>query len=170
MEVDTLRDLLVRELSDIYSAERQLLKALPRMAKAASFPELRQAFETHTKQTQGHVARLDDVFASLGEKPKRVKCKGMEGLIEEGSDLLKEKGAPAVLDAGMIAAAQRVEHYEIAAYGTVRTYAQTLGSDDAAKLLQETLNEEAETDRRLSSIAISTVNPSASVDVSAARG
>lgn len=170
MEVDTLRDLLVKELSDIYSAEKQLLKALPKMAKAASFPELRQAFEMHTQQTEGHVARLDDVFETLGEKPKRVKCKGMEGLIEEGSELLKEKGEPAALDAGMIAAAQRVEHYEIAAYGTARTYAETLGEDDAARLLQETLDEESETNEKLTKIAVSTVNPAASVDAKAARG
>lgn len=170
MEVDTLRDLLVKELSDIYSAEKQLLKALPKMAKAASFPELRQAFEKHTQQTEGHVARLDDVFETLGEKPKRVKCKGMEGLIEEGSELLKEKGEPAALDAGMIAAAQRVEHYEIAAYGTARTYAETLGEDDAARLLQETLDEESETNEKLTKIAVSTVNPAASVDAKAARG
>jgi ferritin-like metal-binding protein YciE len=170
MEVDTLRDLFVKELSDIYSAEKQLLKALPKMAKAASFPELKKAFETHTTQTKNHVARLDDVFASIGEKPKRVRCKGMEGLIEEGSELLKEKGVPAALDAGMIAAAQRVEHYEIAAYGTARTYAETLGEDDAAKLLQETLNEESETNEKLTNIAVTTVNPAATVNLDAARG
>jgi ferritin-like metal-binding protein YciE len=170
MEVGTLRDLLVKELSDIYSAEKQILKALPKMAKAASFPELKQAFEMHQKQTEGHVARLDDVFASLGEKPKRVKCKGMEGLIEEGSELLKEKGEPAALDAGMIAAAQRVEHYEISAYGTVRTYAETLGEDEAARLLQATLDEESQTNEKLNEIAMSTVNPAATVNAGAARG
>jgi ferritin-like metal-binding protein YciE len=170
MEVDTLRDLLVKELSDIYSAEKQLLKALPKMAKKANFPELRQAFEKHTKQTEGHVARLDDVFEQLGEKPKRVKCKGMEGLIEEGSEIMQEKGEPAAIDAGMIAAAQRVEHYEIAAYGTVRTYAETLGESGAAKLLQQTLDEESETNEKLNDIAMSAVNPAASVNVGAARG
>ena len=170
MEVDTLRDLFVKELSDIYSAEKQILKALPKMAKAASFPELKQAFEKHTKQTEGHVARLEDVFDAIGEKPKRVKCKGMEGLLEEGSELLKEKGVPAALDAGMIAAAQRVEHYEIAAYGTARTYAETLGEDDAAKLRQETLDEESETNEKLTNIAVTTVNAAASVNVGAARG
>lgn len=164
MEVDTLRDLFVKELSDIYSAEKQVLKALPKMAKAASFPELRRAFEEHEAQTQGHVERLDRVFDSIGEKPKRVKCKGMEGLIEEGSELLKEKGEAAALDAGMIAAAQKVEHYEIASYGTVRTYAETLGEGDAARLLQETLDEESQTNERLTQIATSTVNPAATVD------
>ena len=170
MQVDTLRDLFVKELSDIYSAEKQLLKALPKMAKKASFPELREAFEMHTKQTEGHVARLEDVFGQLGEKPKRVKCKGMEGLIEEGSEIMQEKGEPAAIDAGMIAAAQRVEHYEIAAYGTVRTYAETLGEDDAARLLQQTLDEESETNEKLNGIAMSAVNPAASINSDAARG
>jgi ferritin-like metal-binding protein YciE len=157
MEVDTLRDLLVKELSDIYSAEKQLLKALPKMAKAATFPELRQAFETHTKQTEGHVARLDDVFSALGEKPKRVKCKGMEGLIEEGSELLKEKGEPAALDAGMIAAAQRVEHYEIAAYGTVRAMAEQLGQTELVRLFERTLKEEKLTDEKLTKVSVGEV-------------
>jgi ferritin-like metal-binding protein YciE len=170
MEVDTLRDLFVKELSDIYSAEKQILKALPKMAKAASFAELKKAFEMHTKQTEGHVARLEDVFEAIGQKPKRVKCKGMEGLLEEGSELLKEKGEPAALDAGMIAAAQRVEHYEIAAYGTARTYAETLGEDDAAELLQKTLDEESQTNEKLTQIAVTTVNPAASVNVGAAKG
>jgi ferritin-like metal-binding protein YciE len=161
MEVDTLRDLFVKELSDIYSAEKQIVQALPKMAKAASFPELRRAFENHLEQTKGHLERLDKVFTIFGEKPKRVKCKGMEGLIEEGAEIIKEKGEPAAKDAGLIAAAQRVEHYEMAAYGTVRTYAETLGEDEAAQLLQTTLEEEGKTDEKLTDIAVSAVNPSA---------
>jgi ferritin-like metal-binding protein YciE len=168
VELDTLRDLFVKELSDIYSAEKQLLKALPKMAEAASFAELRQAFELHLEQTENQVDRLDRVFKAIGEKPTRHKCKGMAGLIQESNELLKEPGEPAALDAGMIAAAQRVEHYEIAAYGTARTYAETLGEQDAARLLQETLNEESETNEKLTQIATSTVNPAASVNPSAA--
>jgi ferritin-like metal-binding protein YciE len=169
-EVATLQDLLVKELSDIYSAEKQILQALPKMVKAANAPELRQAFEHHLEETKGQVDRLDRVFAEMGEKPKRVKCKGMEGLIEEGEEVIKEKGTPAVLDAGLIAAAQRVEHYEIAAYGTVRTLAETLGNDEVAGLLQKTLDEEGNADKKLSNIAETTVNPAASVNVDAVRG
>ena len=170
MEVDTLRDLFVKELSDIYDAEKQMLKALPKMAKAASFPELRRAFEEHETQTKGHVERLDRVFDAIGEKPQQMKCKGMAGLIQEENAALKEKGEPAALDAGLIAAAQKIEHYEIASYGTVRTYAQTLGEQDAARLLQETLDEESQTDVRLTKIATSTVNPAASVNAGGAGG
>ena len=166
MEVATLRDLFVHELSDVYSAEKQLTKALPKMAKAASFAELEQAFTSHLKQTEGHVERLEQVFDLIGEKPKRIKCKGMEGLIEEGEEILKQKENAAV-DAGLISSAQRVEHYEIAAYGTLRTYAETLGEKDAAKLLEETLNEEGETDRKLTGLAEQMVNPAASMDASA---
>jgi ferritin-like metal-binding protein YciE len=169
-EVATLQDLFVKELSDIYSAEKQILKALPKMAKAASAPELRQAFEKHLKQTEGQVDRLDRVFKTIGETPKRIKCKGMEGLIEEGEEIIKDKGEPSVVDAGLIAAAQRVEHYEIAAYGTVRNYAETLGEDDAAQLLQETLDEEGETDKKLTQIAVTTVNPAASAEPDGVRG
>ena len=160
--VASLRDLFVKELSDLYSAEKQITQALPKMAKAATFPELQKAFEKHLDQTKGQIERLDKVFSILGEKPKRVKCKGMEGLLEEGSELLKEKAKsePETIDAGLIGAAQKVEHYEIAAYGTVRTFAETLGEDEAARLLQETLDEEGETDKKLTTLATSVVNPS----------
>jgi ferritin-like metal-binding protein YciE len=164
MQVDTLRDLFVKELSDVYSAEKQITKALPKMAKAASFQELQTAFDKHLKQTEGHIQRLEQVFDMIGEKPKRVKCKGMEGLVAEGEELLKEKGDGAAIDAGLISAAQRVEHYEIAAYGTLRTYAETLGEKDAADLLQQTLNEEGETDHKLSGLAEEMVNPTAAVN------
>lgn len=164
MEMDSLRTLFVKELSDIYSAEKQLLKALPKMAKAATFPQLETAFTKHLEQTKGHVDRLEQVFKMCGEKPKRIKCKGMAGLIEEGEEVVKEangNGDGAAVDAGLIAAAQRVEHYEIAAYGTVRTYAETLGERGAAKLLQKTLDEEGETDKKLTDLATRTVNPAA---------
>src|SRR5688572_23030547 len=128
------------------------------MAKAATFPELQQSFELHLEQTKGQVERLDQVFQAIGEKPKRIKCKGMEALIGEGQEIIKD-AEPEALDAGLIAAAQKVEHYEIAGYGTVRTYAEQLGEDDAAKLLQQTLDEEGETDKKLTKLAVSTVNP-----------
>jgi ferritin-like metal-binding protein YciE len=170
MEVDTLRDLFVKELSDVYSAEKQITKALPKMAKAATFQELQDAFSRHLKQTEGHIVRLEQVFDMIGEKPKRVKCKGMEGLVEEGEELLKQKADGPAVDAGLISAAQRVEHYEIAAYGTLRTYAETLGEKDAAQLLQQTLNEEGETDKKLSGLAEEMVNPTAAVNPAAVDG
>jgi ferritin-like metal-binding protein YciE len=161
--MESLRELFVHELSDIYSAEKQMTQALPKMAKAASFPELQKAFEKHLKETEGQIKRLDQVFKLIGEKPKRIKCKGMEGLVEEGKELLEEKktSEPATIDAGLIAAAQRVEHYEIAAYGTVRNYAEALGEKKAATLLQETLDEEGDTDRKLTDLAVSKINPAA---------
>jgi ferritin-like metal-binding protein YciE len=165
MEIDSLRTLFVKELSDIYSAEKQLLKALPKMAKAATFPQLETAFTKHLEETKGHVDRLERVFKMCGEKPKRIKCKGMAGLIEEGEEVVKEAngngGESSAIDAGLIAAAQRVEHYEIAAYGTVRTYAETLGERGAAKLLQQTLDEEGATDKKLTDLATKAVNPAA---------
>ena len=164
MEMQTLEQLFVKELSDIYSAEKQLLQALPKMAKAATFPDLKRAFENHLEQTKGHVERLDQVFETIDSKPKRIKCKGMEGLVEEGKEVLQEKGDPATIDAGLISAAQRVEHYEIAAYGTARTYAETLGRDDAAQLLQQTLDEESETNETLTSLAVNHINPASAVD------
>src|SRR5688572_660952 len=158
MEMDHLQDLLLHELRDLYNAENQLLKALPRMAKAASSPELRKAFELHTRETKGQVQRLEKVFKSLGEKARGKKCHAMEGLIEEGKELMQEDMEPEVLDAGLIGAAQKVEHYEIASYGTVRTYAQLLGNDEAARLLQETLDEEGATDKKLTALAQSLIN------------
>ena len=148
-----LRELYIDELKDLYSAENQLVKALPKMAKAAASAELRQGFEKHLKQTQGQVQRLEKIFQALGESPKGKKCKGMEGLIEEGSEAMEEDYEGSVMDAALIGAAQRVEHYEIAGYGTVRSMAETLGEDDHVALLEQTLEEEKETDQKLTEIA-----------------
>ncbi|MDF2773830.1 MAG: ferritin-like protein [Geminicoccaceae bacterium] len=156
--MNSLQELYVEELKDIYNAEQQILKALPKMAKAASDRQLQRAFTQHEKQTQRQVKRLERIFRELGESPRGKKCKGMEGLIEEGQDLIKERPEPEVLDAGLIAAAQRVEHYEIAAYGTARTYAQQLGMPEQASLLQETLDEEGQTDKLLTALAESSIN------------
>ena len=158
MEMTTLQDLFKEELQDIYSAETQITTALPKMAKAATSPELRRAFEEHLRQTEQQIKRLEQIFQTLGEKPGGKTCKGMQGLLKEGEDLLKEDASPAVLDAGLISAAQRVEHYEIAAYGTVRTYAQEMGDKESARLLQETLNEEGETDKKLTRLAEQHIN------------
>jgi ferritin-like metal-binding protein YciE len=153
MKLESLRDLYVDELKDLYSAENQLLKALPKMAKAASDPKLRQGFVTHLEETRGQVERLEQIFEELETSPKGKKCKAMEGLVEEGKEMIEEDAEPAVKDAGLIAAAQRVEHYEMAGYGTVRTYAQLLGYENAAKLLQATLDEEGATDKKLTKLA-----------------
>ncbi len=158
MKIDSLQKLFVEELRDLYSAENQILKALPKMMKAATAPELKAAFEKHLKETEGQVERLETIFETLGEKPKGKTCKAMEGLVEEGSELMKEDIEPAVLDAGLIAAAQRVEHYEMAGYGTVRTYAKLLKHKDAEKLLKATLDEEAATDEALNELAESSIN------------
>jgi ferritin-like metal-binding protein YciE len=165
MKIETLQELFVDELKDLYSAENQIIKALPKMIKSANSDELRGAFEEHLEQTKVHVERLDQIFGDLNASPRGKKCKGMEGLIEEGKELLEEDIEPEVLDAGMIAAAQRVEHYEIAGYGTVRTYAELLGMDEAANLLQQTLDEEKETDRKLTSIAESVNVEAAEMEV-----
>jgi ferritin-like metal-binding protein YciE len=143
----------VDELKDLYSAENQLVKALPKMAKAASSDELRQGFEEHLEQTKEHVQRLEKIFQAIGESPKGKKCKGMEGLIEEGSEAMEEDYEGNVKDAALIGAAQRVEHYEIAGYGTVRSMAETLGEDDHVSLLEETLEEEKATDEKLTELA-----------------
>src|ERR1043166_5982370 len=161
MKLDTLEKLYISELRDLYSAENQLLKALPKMARGASSPELKDAFETHLEQTKGHVERLEELFEQLDESPKGKTCHGMKGLIEEGSEILKEEGENSVLDAGIIVAAQKVEHYEIASYGSVRTFANLLGKDEEAKLLQSTLDEESETNEILNRLAESIVNPEA---------
>ena len=154
MKAHSLRELFIEELRDLYDAENQLTKALPKMAENSSSSELRQAFEEHLEQTRNHVSRLEKIFADLGEKAKAEKCKGMEGLIKEGSDLLKEDDFdPEVKDAAIIGAAQRVEHYEIAGYGTVRTFAELLGEDEAGSLLEETLDEEKEADQKLTELA-----------------
>ena len=158
MELETLRDLYIDELKDLYSAESQITKALPRMIKAATHPELKAAFETHLEQTEGHIQRLEQIFEMLGESPRGKKCHGMEGLLEEGKELIGEKPEKEVLDAGLISKAQHVEHYEMAGYGTVRTYARLLGEDAQADLLQQTLDEEGETDKLLTQLAESGIN------------
>lgn len=153
MELKSLRELYVDELKDLYSAENQIIKALPKMIKAASSPELKAGFEEHLEQTRGQVARLERIFKQLKESPKGKKCKGMEGLLAEGKELMEEDAEHEVLDAGLIAAAQHVEHYEIAGYGCVRTYAELLGDNNAVKLLQQTLDEEKKTDEKLTMLA-----------------
>ena len=154
----TLEDLYEDLLKDLYSAEKQLVKALPKMAKNAKSADLQRAFEQHLSQTEGHVERIERIFSDLGGSPRGKKCVGMEGLIEEGAELLKEDVDPEVLDAGLIAAAQKVEHYEIAGYGTARAWANKLGYQDAAGLLQETLDEESMANEKLTQIAESHIN------------
>jgi len=158
-----LGDLYKEELKDLYSAESQLVAALPKMAKAASSPELKKAFEAHLEETKVQIQRLEQVFEEIEGSPRGKKCKAMAGLVEEGSELIKEKAdfEPAVLDAALIGAAQRIEHYEIAAYGTVRTFAQQLGYPKAANLLQQTLDEESATDEKLTALALSGINQQA---------
>lgn len=163
MEMETLKDLYVEELKDLYSAENQIIKALPKMIKAASHDELKNAFTRHLKETEIHAERIEQVCDELGVSPKGKKCVGMEGLLKEGQELIKEKPEPDVLDAGLIAAAQHVEHYEMAGYGCVRTYARQLGYESQAELLQATLDEEGATDKLLTEIAESSVNIEAEV-------
>src|SRR3954452_10581750 len=158
MKIESLRDLYVEQLHDLYSAETQLVEALPKMAKAASTPQLQNAFQEHLTQTKTHVQRIEQIFQKLGARPKDQTCKGMEGLIKEGSEMIKMKGEPAAIDAGLIAAAQRVEHYEIAGYGCVHTYAQQLGEQQDAQLLQQTLDEEGQTDKKLTQLAEQVIN------------
>lgn len=161
MKLDTLKKLYVEELRDVYNAEQQLVKALPKMAKAASAEELRDALQDHLEETKGHVERIEEIFGELDESPKGKTCHGMKGLVEEGSEILEEKGEESVIDSGIIAAAQKVEHYEIATYGTLRTWAELLGESDAADLLQQTLDEEGDADKRLNELAEDIVNPEA---------
>jgi len=158
MKLDSLKKLYVEELRDLYDAENQLLKALPKMAESSSTPELKTGFETHLRETENQVRRLETIFQSLGEASRGKTCKAMKGLIEEGKELMDEDADPEVLDAGLIAAAQRVEHYEIAGYGTVRTYARLLGETEAERLLQETLDEEGQTDKKLTRLAEQLIN------------
>ena len=157
----TLDDLFIHELRDIYNAEKQLVKALPKMAKAASSEKLQAGFEEHLQQTQGHVDRLETIFQSLEVKGSGVKCAAMEGLVEEGAEAIDMDAEPPVRDAGLIAAAQKVEHYEIAAYGTLATFAELLGHSEAVELLQQTLAEEKETDQKLTQLAESEINQEA---------
>lgn len=153
MRKDSLRQLYIDELKDLYNAETQLVKALPKMAKASSNAELRRAFEEHLRQTSEQVSRLERIFDALGEKPTGKKCLGMEGLVKEGSETMQEDYDDAVMDAAIIGAAQRVEHYEIAGYGTVRTFAELLGENEHVSLLEETLTEEKKADETLTQLA-----------------
>jgi ferritin-like metal-binding protein YciE len=153
VKLETMKELLLDELQDLYSAETQITKALPKMAKASSSADLKHAFESHLHETEGHVQRLEKIFKSLQESPKGKTCEGMKGLLKEGDERVKEGGESDVLDAGLIAAAQRVEHYEIAAYGSARTYAELLGENEIAKLLEQTLEEEKSADQKLTKVA-----------------
>jgi len=158
MRLDSLRDLLIDELRDLYSAENQLVKALPKMAKAASSEELRTAFEEHLEETVNQVKRLDKVFKKLDASSRGKKCKAMEGLVEEGKEVIEEDAEDAVKDAALICAAQRVEHYEMAGYGCARTFATLLEETEVAELLQETLDEEGAADKKLTEIAETSIN------------
>jgi ferritin-like metal-binding protein YciE len=158
MELQSLQDLYVEQLRDLYNAENQLINALPKMAKAASNPALRTAFESHLEQTRGHAERIEQIFDRLGMKPKGEKCKAMEGLIAEGKEMIDMDGEDEIRDAGLVACAQRVEHYEIAGYGCVRSYAKLLNDTDGEQLLQQTLNEEADTDKKLTKLADQILN------------
>jgi ferritin-like metal-binding protein YciE len=161
MKMKTLNDLFVHELKDLYSAEKQLTKALPKMAKAATNDSLREAFESHLQETEGHVQRLEEICSQLGVSTRATKCKAMEGLIEEGQEVLEEDMEDDVRDAALISAAQRVEHYEMAGYGSARTFAEQIGNEEAARLLQQTLDEEGAADKKLTKIAMSRVNEAA---------
>jgi ferritin-like metal-binding protein YciE len=163
MPMESLHDLLTDELKDMFSAETQLTKALPKMAKAATNPELKRAFQDHLKQTEEHVRRVERICNNLEMKPRGKKCMGMEGLIEEGKEIMQEEAEADVMDAGLIGAAQKVEHYEIAAYGTARTHAQQLGYTDAARELQMILDQESEANELLTQIAERMVNPEAAM-------
>jgi ferritin-like metal-binding protein YciE len=158
MELATLRDLLVEQLQDIYDAEHRIAKALPKMARTATSPELQAAFERHLGETESQIGRLEQAFEHLGEKAKKKACKAMQGLIAEGEETLEEEADPEVKDAALIAAAQRIEHYEMAAYGTVRSYARLLKEAAGAALLDQTYKEEKATDESLTELAESTIN------------
>jgi ferritin-like metal-binding protein YciE len=166
---ETFRDLYLEQLRDLYSAETQLTKALPKMAKAATNEDLKNGFTEHLEQTRGHVQRLEQIFQALSEKPTGTKCKAMEGLVAEGSEMIESDFEGAVKDAGLIAAAQRVEHYEISAYGTAKTFAEVLGDTEAVSLLNETEEEERETDEKLTQLA-SEINSQANSGSSGAEG
>ncbi len=160
MEANTLRELYIGELQDLYDAENQLIEALPKMAEASNSAELREGFESHLQQTKGHAERLEQIFAGSGEEAKRKKCKAMKGLVAEGGEMIDEDFEGAVKDAGLIGAAQRVEHYEIAAYGTVRTFAELLGDQQGVRLLSQTLDEEKATNEKLNELS-ETINADA---------
>jgi len=158
MKLGSLEDLYVDQLKDLLDAEKQIIKALPKMAKATSSPELQNAFQQHLEQTKGQLQRLEQIFDKSGRPARGKKCKAMEGIIEEGKELMDQDADDDVLNAGLIAAAQKVEHYEIAGYGCVRTYAETLGDREAASLLQQTLDEEKQTDEKLTQLAERLIN------------
>ena len=161
MELQTLKDLYIKELKDLYSAENQIIKALPKMAKAATNEDLAAGFEEHLEQTKEHAARLEKILKGLDETTRGPKCHGMEGVLEEGAEMMEEEGDEEVIDAGLISAAQRVEHYEMAGYGCVVAYAKLLGDKEGAKLLQQTLDEEEQTDEKLTDLAESVINVTA---------
>jgi len=161
MKIENMEDLFLAEIEDLYDCEKRLTKALPKMAKASTTPELKKAFEAHLQETQGHVERLERVFEEMGKKPKAVPCEAIKGLIEEGEEMIGNTEASPLRDAGIIAAANRVEHYEIAAYGSARTFAQTLGLDRAVSLLEQTLEEEKKADKKLTQLAETMVNDEA---------
>src|ERR1700683_1255690 len=161
MKIESMEDLFVEQIEDLYDAEQRLVKALPKMAEASTSPALRQAFESHLDETRGHVTRLEQVFQALRKKPKSQTCDAMKGLIEEGEDMVSNTEQSPVRDAGLIASANRVEHYEIAAYGSARTFAQLLGLNEAASLLEQTLREEKTADQKLTQLAESLVNDEA---------
>jgi ferritin-like metal-binding protein YciE len=161
MELDTLKDLYIQELKDLYSAEKQILKALPKMIKAASNEQLAAGFQEHLEQTKEQAVRLENILSSHEQTTRGPKCKGMEGVLAEGAEMIEKEGDAEVRDAGLIAAAQRVEHYEMAGYGCARTYAKLVGDEEGSKLLQTTLAEEAETDKKLTRLATSVINVAA---------
>jgi len=158
---ETLQDLFIDQLKDLYNAEKQLVKALPKMAKAASSGELQSAFKNHLEETKEHVERLEEIFESIGASPKGKTCKAMAGLVAEGAEQIQQNASDSVMDAGLIAAAVRIEHYEMAGYGTVRTYAELLGNREAAKLLQQTLDEEGNANKELTDLALNEINAAA---------
>lgn len=161
MTTENLQDLFVHELRDLYDAETRIVETLPEMIDKASSTDLKEAFQNHLEETREQVNRLEEIFRSMGQDPSGETCEGMEGLLEEGSEILEEQGDPMVVDAAIIGAAQRVEHYEIAAYGTAKTFAKRLGDNDAEKLLDKTLKEEKKADEKLTKVAESVVNPKA---------
>jgi len=169
MAFDTLHDLYVDQIQDLYSAESQIIDALPKMIDKSSHTRLRDGFQQHLEQTRQHAARLEQIARRLNEDAKGKTCKGMAGLLKEGEEIIKDDGDQDVIDAGLIAAAQRVEHYEMAAYGCARTFARVLGYDEDADLLQQTLDEEGETNKKLTQIAESVVNPDAQKGIAVDR-
>ena len=158
MKIDNMEELFLAEIEDLYDCEKRLTKALPKMAKASTSPELRQAFESHLRETQGHAERLERVFSEMGKSPKAETCEAIKGLIEEGEQMISNTDQSPLRDAGVIAAANRVEHYEIAAYGSARTFAQTLGLSSAVSLLEQTLEEEKKADKKLTELAETMIN------------